>query len=57
MVGENFDFAFFVGNFGGFETDASDDAFKAVYLSDDGVANTELILGNDGNTSDEILNQ
>ncbi len=55
VVGEDFDFAFFVGDFGGFETDISDGAFEAVGLGDDSVTDTELIFGDNRDASDKIF--
>ena len=56
MICEDFNLAFFIGNFGGFEADVSDFAFEAVSLEDDGVANAELIFCDDGDAGDEVFN-
>jgi len=56
VIGEDFNFALLARNFCGFKADVRHDTFKAISLKDDRIAHAKLILGDDGDASDEIFN-
>ena len=55
MIGDDFYLTFVVGDFGGFEADIRNYAFKTVGLGDNGVTHPKLVFCDDSNPSDEIF--